>query len=110
MVEIGIETARETPAANDEPRAKKDVGSLRLGEMINLLYRRGGVEGEGKAGLTGLRFHLHRHCTRPTRDGDMDLGLDPGKGLAEVARAGVMMAEKILAAAAMLGAGMTTYR
>jgi len=110
MVEIGIETVRETPAAIGEPRAKKDVGSLRLGEMINLLYRRGEVEGEGKAGLMGLRFHLHRHCTGRTRDGDMDPDLDPGKDLAEVARAGVMMAEKTLAAAAMLEAGMTTYR
>jgi hypothetical protein len=40
----------------------------------------------------------------------MDLDPDPGKDLAEAARAGVMMAEKTLAAAAMLEAGMTTYR
>lgn len=109
MAETGTETAREKAVVIDELRAKKDAESLRLGEMINLLQPRGEVEGEGRAGPTYLlHFNLHHRCTGRTRDGDMDLDLDPHKDLAEAAMAGVMMAEKTPAAAAMLEVEMTT--
>lgn len=109
MAETETETARETVAVIDEARVKKDAESLRLGEMIHLLHRRGEVEGEGKVGpMYLLRFHLHRQCTGRTRDGDMDLDLDPRKDRVEVVIAGVMMVEKTQATAAMLEVEMTT--
>jgi hypothetical protein len=112
MAETGNGNVIETAGTIDEARVENDTVSLRQGEMIHLLCRRGGVVEEGKVGLTYHLLHLphHRQCMGRMRDGDqaLDLGLerDLHKDHVGEAIAGIMIAERIQVTVAVVGVEM----
>jgi hypothetical protein len=111
MVEIGtvtvIVTATEKVGAIDEARVENDTESLRQEEMIRLLCRQGEVVEGGKVDPMyhhHLRLPRHRQCMDRMREEDQDMVLDRElrKDHVEVAMAGVTMAERTQAAAALV--------
>jgi hypothetical protein len=114
MAETETETVTETAAAIDEARVENDSESLRRGEMIHLLRRRGEVVEEGRLGpmYHHLRLPRHRQCLDRMKDGDRDLEVDVElhlcKDHVEEATAGVTKAEKTQVAAAAVEVEKTT--
>ena len=93
--------------AIDEARVENDTESLRQEEMIRLLCRQGEVVEGGKVDPMyhhHLRLPRHRQCMDRMREEDQDMVLDRElrKDHVEVAMAGVTMAERTQAAAALV--------